>query len=77
MSTDFEAINFSDLFERINKAVELGIRHGGHDGEHHKSWVIDQMLRILLNESYEKVIKESCKDENGEIVHEHDCGITP
>lgn len=31
--------------ERIERAIEIGIRYGGMDGEHHKTWTIDQMLR--------------------------------
>lgn len=77
MPEDFIAIYPLELHERINKAIEVGIRHGGHDGEHHKTWVIDQMLRALLEDRYEEVIQKSCEDENGFVVHEHDCGIAP
>lgn len=42
----------------IEKAVELALRYGMIDGDHHKQWVIDQMLRIILSERYEEVIKE-------------------
>jgi len=33
--------------ERINKALEFALRYGGIDGDHHKAWVIDQMVRAL------------------------------
>jgi hypothetical protein len=33
--------------ERIEKALDLVIRFGGVDGDHHKAWVIDQITRAL------------------------------
>ena len=39
--------------EKIRKAVEVAERFGEYDGEHHKTWVIDQMLRVLLGDRYQ------------------------
>lgn len=33
--------------ERIEKAIKLAVQYGGIDGDHHKSWAIDQMVRAL------------------------------
>lgn len=33
--------------KRIEKALDLAVRYGGTDGDHHKAWVIDQMVRAL------------------------------
>jgi hypothetical protein len=33
--------------QRIQSAIELAVRYGGIDGAHHKTWVIDQMVRAL------------------------------
>ncbi len=33
--------------DRIKAAIEVAIQYGGIDGDHHKAWVIDQMLRQL------------------------------
>ena len=33
--------------ERIKKALEVAVEYGGIDGDHHKAWVIDQMVREL------------------------------
>lgn len=33
--------------DRIKKAIDLAVRYGGIDGDHHKVWVIDQMVRAL------------------------------
>jgi hypothetical protein len=31
----------------VERALEFAVRFGGIDGDHHKAWVIDQMVRAL------------------------------
>ena len=59
--------------QRIDKAVKAAADWGWIDGGHHKMWVIDQMLRILLADRYEEWVKEF---ENGG-EYEWDTGIAP
>lgn len=33
--------------ERIRDALDVAVRFGSIGGEHHKAWVIDQMVRAL------------------------------
>jgi hypothetical protein len=33
--------------QRISDALDIAVRYGGIDGDHHKAWVIDQMVRCL------------------------------
>ena len=33
--------------KKCQEAMEMIIRHGGHDGDHHKAWCLDQVMRIL------------------------------
>lgn len=33
--------------ERIAKALAIAVAYGGVDGDHHKAWAIDQMVRAL------------------------------
>jgi hypothetical protein len=40
-----------DLKQRIKNAVEVIGAFGGHDGAHHKQWVLDQVVRALLSEA--------------------------
>jgi hypothetical protein len=40
--------------ERIARALEIAHTYGGTDGEHHKQWVIDQMVRALTGCPMEK-----------------------
>ena len=37
----------SEQDQRISDALDVAIRYGGIDGDHHKAWVIDQMVRCL------------------------------
>lgn len=47
-STDFK-ISPEEMSEaeRIEAALALASKYGGTDGEHHKMWVIDQMVRVM------------------------------
>lgn len=63
--------------ERIEKAVELAVRYGGIDGEHHKAWVIDQMVRALTGDRYEQVVAEARDGEYGPESYSWDIGIAP
>ncbi len=62
---------------KINTAIDIGIRYGGIDGAHHKTWVIDQMLRTLADKNYDEIIRKSCEGEDGPNTYFHDCGIAP
>lgn len=43
------------------------------DGSHHKQWVLDQVLRMILQDDYDKVIKDF--ENNGE--YEWETGVAP
>ena len=61
----------------VNEAIELGLRYGCIDGDHHKMWVIDQMIRILAGGRYDALILESNKGEDGPDTYEWEVGIPP
>ena len=63
--------------EKIKKAVDLAVRYGGIDGSHHKAWTIDQMVRALTGDSYDKVVREAKVGENGSNTYDWDVGIAP
>jgi hypothetical protein len=62
---------------KIALAIDLAIRYGHIDGDHHKMWVIDQIVRILAGKRYAKIIRESCDGEDGKNTWEWDTGIAP
>lgn len=58
--------NDKDKQEIIDKAIAIAIKYGSIDGDHHRAWVIDQMVRVLAGDDYERLISEECS-EDGEI----------
>jgi hypothetical protein len=67
-----------DEYDKIDKAVELISNYGGIDGGHHKQWVIDQTLRILMGEDvYQKWLVTYCNGEDGPDTYAWDTGIAP
>ena len=58
----------SELKRRVDKALVIA-EDGIIDGGHHKMWVIDQMVRVLLGDDYEKWLASS--------EDEWDTGIVP
>jgi hypothetical protein len=62
----------SDMTEdRTKKALEFAVRYGGIDGAHHKTWVIDQMVRALTGCP---MVEKQAVDVNGEPYTYQDQG---
>lgn len=48
---------------RPKQVARMVTRFGGIDGNHHKQWLIDQMLRVTLgNKEYQKWLEEMNSD---------------
>jgi len=60
--------------DRVQKAVELILRYGMIDGAHHKQWILDQVLRVLLADSYNDTIAQYNTDDD---YAPWDAGIPP
>lgn len=65
------------LQERIDEAIQIAVRHGGHDGAHHKAWVIDSMVRALAPALYPHIIAEAKAGSEGPETYTWDEGIAP
>lgn len=61
----------------INEAIGLIVRYGGIDGDHHKAWVLDQVVRVLAQDSYDEIVRNACDGEDGPNTYEWDVGIAP
>lgn len=61
----------------IKTAIEIAVKYGSIDGEHHKDWVIDQMVRTLAGEKYNDIVKEACDGEYGSETYEWNVGVAP
>jgi hypothetical protein len=67
-----------DKFEkRVKKALQLAFRYSQIDGDHHKAWVIDQMIRTLTGAHYKKWIRDYKSGEDGPDSYSWDKGIAP
>ena len=59
------------------KALEIARSYGGIDGAHHKDWVIDQMVRALTGDGYDKWVADACAGKDGPNTYEWNEGIAP
>ena len=73
-----------DLQHRVYNALTLAFSYAQIDGSHHRIWVIDQMVRMLTGDQYDKwieVYQAGEPDEEGygeeDILYEWDTGIAP
>ena len=63
--------------DKVSKALEIIGAYGGIDGDHHKTWVIDQVVRALTGPSYKRWVREHCAGEDGPYTYTWDVGIAP
>lgn len=63
--------------QRIERAILIAVQWGSISGDHHKAWVIDQMVRALAGERYEEVVREAKAGEDGPETYTWDEGIPP
>lgn len=63
--------------KQISQALETAFDYGQSDGEHHKAWVIDQMVRALTGKKYDKWINDYMYDEETRDSYTWDKGIAP
>ena len=75
--TDLEQLAEKDAIKRRDEAIEIAVRYGGIDGDHHKAWVIDQILRILAGPEYDDIVRDAIDGEDGPETYDWDCGIAP
>lgn len=69
----------SEIEDRVDKAIDLVWDYGQVDGDHHKMWVIDQMVRILFGdeEKYKEWVDEYEKSDKHGDKYSWETGIAP
>ena len=65
------------LIAMRDHALETAYKYGSIDGDHHKMWVIDQMVRQLSGSFYEDWVAKAKAGENGPDTYSWDEGIAP
>lgn len=63
--------------QRIATAIDLAVNYGQIDEAHHKAWVIDQMVRVLAGDDYDRIVAEAKAGEDGPDTYDWDLGIPP
>lgn len=63
--------------ERIDAAVALALRFGGIPGDHHRAWVLDQVLRALTGPAYVRHVQEYERTDCDPDAYSWDVGIPP
>ena len=63
--------------EKNNNVLGLIFEYGQTDGEHHKAWVIDQIVRIITENNYDKWVQHYEYDEETDEDYFWDAGIAP
>lgn len=58
-------------------AMAIILTHGGHDGSHHKEWVLDQVARVLLRDRYDEFVKWANEEDGDPNAYEWSVGIAP
>ena len=66
-----------DYSKRIRQALEVAIEYGGIDGDHHKAWCIDQMVRELTGDNYENFVRHAKSGADGPDTYEWNEGVAP
>ncbi len=65
------------MTDREQKVLELIRQYGGIDGEHHKQWVLDQIVYIITGAGHDDWVKEFEYGDDGEKTYEWDIGVAP
>lgn len=65
-----------NLREAIDKIIDLVIDGLGIDGGHHKQWFLEQILRAIVGDEYDRVARELTTGSDG-IVYGWEAGIAP
>ncbi len=63
--------------KKIGAALLIAMEYGSIDGEHHKTWVIDQMVRALTEDYYPTWVRVHNLGEDGPDTYTWDTGIAP
>lgn len=62
---------------KIDTIMDVIESYGGIDGCHHKTWVIDQIVRAIKEDSYQDWVEAHCHGEDGPNTYDWDEGIAP
>ena len=65
------------MTDKEKEIMDFIFNWGSYDGGHHKQWVLDQIVRILTGDGYDKWVAKFENGEDGPQTYEWDEGIAP
>jgi hypothetical protein len=63
--------------DRVLVALRYAVTYGQTDGDRHKAWVIDQMVRSLLGDDYESFVDRYSEGDDGPETYHWEEGVAP
>ena len=63
--------------KRIASALGIASLYGSIEGDHHRAWVIDQMVRKLNGDLYESWVRNHNQGEDGPDTYGWETGVAP
>ena len=54
--------NYGGCVDRIDKALDWAIQYGRIEGDREKAWIINQMIRALTGDEYDRITSEVNSD---------------
>lgn len=66
-----------ELISRMQHAVGLVVKYGGHEGASAKAWILDQVVRALTGDDYKNVVARAKAGEDGPETYDWDTGSAP
>ena len=68
-----------EMKQRVNGALAVAFRYGGIDGDHHKQWVIAQIVRVLTGtkHAYDRWVASRKSGKDGPETYSWEEGIAP
>lgn len=67
----------ADWRKRAEQALNLAYQFGGIDGEHHKDWLIDQMVRAITGSQYDEWVRSVRNGSDGPETYDWNVGVAP
>jgi len=61
----------------VKQVLSLIEEWGGIDGGHHKQWLLNEIVKTITKDGYEKWVEKYEDGEDGPETYEWDTGIAP
>ena len=72
-----KTVQRKDTQKDIEDIMSLISDYGQIGGDHHKAWVLDQIVHIIMKDKYDEFVKYYCEGEDGPDTYGYDAGVAP